>query len=851
MGPNDNFTTSRWRRNRSSANLLEQNLQPTLSAANMNSLRPSPALERKSSSRMSLFHLFSKPKVEKARGHIEVGLAVPMQPQEPPRPASPPKSALRSNSPPQAHQVHRMRSSQFLRPRSMRPPSIAQHPADDWEPPPLFQAYPQSIKYATVQACVYSPDVLMRTQSQRRQAELMRERMDSHRDLSTTLETPSEHRRLEKNHKRLDSILQFTPQLTNKIYVLNTSGHILQYAGEGPFDRLPERLLRLGKDSAAFASDLIPGKHWVLQILHTANEDGTAGEGPKHSLLHRLRIGAPARRDAPSFLLVMESAEEMESWMTTVRKEIENLGGKKASCESSRNSASIDETPEKTSIDRPYQRSPVKRGSSRLSTITPVDSPQQSQYSDSPRIVATDWESDGKEKTASIVDSASIRSPRPSLQRQSVEAPSTATSRDSHEQDQLDQLRQKSPYSYMSTAASVSGVNNHNTSRDSSPAPPSPIKEVSKPADTEPHRSETSLRSFHMHPGNNSTRRRSMQPLPVTNEDISASVQIARTPKRHSIYGPTSPTTREPRRKLEVGTPLSDPIILKSSLTAWSPATNVQPRAPAESQNALPARYMLRSSSAPPGNMLAAMSPPPLQPLPTPPTQRLQSTAIGNMSNTAAALPYPGERRISATPKPYLRPLPVRPQSQHSDASVVVPRRSSLASGNKPARLPLGVIVNRSVTEPARPSSTTSIQRQSSPSRPYQPAHQPAGQSLRRPTSVQIRSDPAPFLSSSRPNRVVSSAPSFVPGNRSISSTPSFVLGNRASDVPATPAAPLTKSPSIPVLRGHGQQLAPPKNLASRKSMPAMGLPPPAPPPNMPLPPPPPTTVGGARAVAV
>ncbi|OAG06168.1 uncharacterized protein CC84DRAFT_1092558 [Paraphaeosphaeria sporulosa] len=833
MGPNDNFTTSRWRRNRSNANLLEQNLQPMPSAANMNSLRPPPALERKNSSRMSLFNLFSKPKVEKARGHIEVGLAVPMQPQEPPRPASPPKSALRPNPPPQAQQVHRMRSSQFLRPKSMRPPSIARHPGDDWEPPPLFQAYPQAIKYATIQACVYSPDALMRTQSQRRQAEMMRERMDSHRDLSTTLETPSEHKKLEKTHKRLDSILHSTPQLTNKIYVLVTSGHILQYSGEGPFDRLPERVLRLGKDSAAFASDLIPGKHWVLQILHSANEDGTAGDGPKHSLLHRLRIGAPARRDASSFLLVMESAEEMESWMTIVRKEIENLGGKKASSESSRNSASIDESPENTSIERPYQRPPVKRGSSRLSTITPVDSPLQSQYSDSPRIVTSEWESGRKEKAASVVDSASIQSSRPSLQRQSVEASSIPTSRDSHEQIQLDQLRERSRYSYVSSATSVSGVNTRNTSRDPSPAPPSPIKEVSTPADAEPRRSETSLRSFHMHPGNNSTRRRSMQPLPVTNEDITASAQIARTPKRHSIYGPTSPTTSEPRRKLEVGTPLSDPIILNSSLRAWSPANNVQPRASAQSQNALPAPYMLRSSSAPPGNMLSALSPPPQQPLPTPPSQRPQSTSLGNMSNAAAALPYPGERRISATPKPYLRPLPVRPQSQNSDGSVVVPRRSSLASGNKPARLPLGVVVNRSVTEPARPSTTASpiTQRQSSPSRPYQPAQpQPAGQSLRRPTSVQIRSDPAPFLSSSRPNRVVSSAPSFVPGNRSISSTP----------------------PSIPVLRGHGQQLAPPKNLAPRRSMPAMGLPPPAPPPNMPLPPPPPTTtVGGARAVAV
>ncbi|KAF2451131.1 hypothetical protein P171DRAFT_348908 [Karstenula rhodostoma CBS 690.94] len=828
MAPNDSFTTSRWRRNRSNAN-LEQNLHPTSSAASMKSLKPPSVFERKNLSRMSLFNLFSRPKVEKARGHIEVGLAVPMQPQELPRPASPPKSALRQNPTPPPRQALRMRSSQFLRPRSMRPPSITQHPADDWQPPPLFQAYSQSVRYATVQACVYSPDALIRTQSQRQQAESMRERMDSHRDLATTLETGSEQRKLEKTHKRLDSILHSTPQLINKIYVLVTSGHILQYAGEGPFDRLPEKVLRLGKDSAAFASDLIPGKHWVLQILHSANEDGTAGESPKHSLLDRLRISAPARRDASSFLLVMESAEEMESWMMTVRKEIENLGGKKSSCESSRNSASIDESPEKTSIERPHQRPSVKRGSSRLTSITPVDSPLQSQYSDSPRIVTSNWENDRKETAASIVDSASSQSSPPSLQRQSVEAPSITTSRDSHEQIQLDQLVEGSRYSYVSTATSISGANTRNTSRDPSPAPPSPIKEIPNPADAEPRRSETSLRSFHMHPGNSSTRRRSMQPLPVTNEDISTSAQSTRAPKRHSIYGPTSPTASEPRRKLEVGTPLSDPIVFNSALPAFAFANNVQPRDPIQSQNTLPAQYMLRSSSAPPVNMLTAVSPPPQQPLPRPPIQGPQFSAIGTMTDAAATLPYPAGRRVSAMPKPYLRPLPVRPQSQNADGSVVVPRRPSLASGNKPARLPLGVVVNRSVTEPARPPSTLTSpgthSRQASHSRPYHPS-QPAGQSLRRPSSVQIRSDPAPFLSSSRPNRVISNAPSFVPGNRTISSTP----------------------PSIPVLRGHGQQLAPPKNLAPRRSMPTMGLPPPAPPPNMPLPPPPPITTPRALA---
>ncbi|KAK3201219.1 hypothetical protein GRF29_185g163083 [Pseudopithomyces chartarum] len=864
MAPNNTFSTSRWRRNRSNANLLDQNLEPVPAPAMAKSLRPEPTLERKSS-RMSLFNLFSRPKVEKARGHTEVGVAIPMQPQEPPRPPSPPKSSLRQNPPPPVQQVHRARSSQFLRPNSMRPPSVKRPPGDDWDPPPLFQAYPQSIKYATVQACVYSPDALLRTQSQKKQADSLRERMDSHRDLSATLEGAAEPRKLEKSHKRLDSILNTTPQLTNKIYILVTSGHVLQYAGDGPFDRLPEKVLRLGKDSAAFASDLIPGKHWVLQILQSANEDGTVSETPKHSLLTRLRHGGLARRDAASFLLVMESAEEMESWMTIVRREIDNLGGMKASIDSIRESSSIDESSERASGERSFQRQPPKRESSRLSMLRPIDSPLQSQYSDSPKIVASDWESVNKDKPLPAIDPASTQSPRPSMHRQSVEAPSIANSTSSQEQAHLDQIRDRSRFSFVSTAAtSVSGAGTRNPSRDASPAPTSPISEVTPPADVEPRRSETSLRSFHMHPGNSSTRRRSMQPLPVTNEDISVSAQSARTRKRHSIYGPTSPTASEPRRlesKLESGTPIS-------SLTSYTPAPRSTSsdrarmsaaRTSADApRNTSPPRTTTRSSSAPPTRITTTMAPPPLAPLPEPPTSRPQSTMLGSLSTAAAALPSPSHR-ISPTPKPFLRPLPVRPQPQANGSITIAPRRGSLAPANKPARLPLSVVINRSVTEPPRaPPTASPSSRQPSPARNFSSSPQGQAQPLRRPTNVQIRSDPAPFLSTRAP-RAVSSTPSFIAGPRGLSGSSSRATSPAPPAPPAvavTPAPALAKSPSIPVLRGHGQQLVVKKEVAARKSMPALavqggvgvGLPPMKPPPTMPLPA---TPMGVGRGVVV
>jgi hypothetical protein len=847
--PDDRPTTSRWRRNRASANLLEQVAQPALSAATPPATTSPPKLER-APSKMSLFNLFSRPKVEKARGHTEVGLAVPMGPPTPPpknSPVSPPKSALRLNPPPAVQQAHRSRSSQMLRPMSsIRTPNMKKDTAN-WEPPPLFQVYPQSILHAKIQACVYSPDALLRTHSQRKQYDLLRERIDSHRDLASTVESGAETKKLEKTHKRLasNSVMHpATPQLTDKVYALVTSGYVLQYSGDGSFDRLPEKILKLGKESAAFASDAIPGKHFVLQISQSAKEDGTVEPGPKSSLLSRLRLQSTmTRKTASSFLLVLDSAEEMKQWMTAVRKEIDSLGGMKFAEESIRESVSIDETPKQSQESAtPSHRYLVKRDPNRMSKAHPVDSPLQSQYSESPKVVTTEWTQPANERKMSSSDTASIQSSRHSISRPSIEVASIAT-RKSHEQMQLDHLRDKSRYSYVSTAAtSVSGPGTRNTSRNSSPAPNSPLKEEeSTPVDAEPLRSATSLRSFHMNPSSNTTnRRRSMhQPLPVTNEDTAfVADAVPTSPQRHTMYGPISPT-------LSLSSPtlgrLEQKIVVRAPATS-APTKEVDPKptstsqlAPLLCQPTKPQRYStlsplrsgMRSSSAPPIRH-GAISPPPRDPAPSP--SRPHST-IGSQPITGTLAP-PSSRRLSQGPKPFLRPFPVRPQAQHADGSLVVPRRLSSLG---PPTIPLGIVVNRSVTTPVKtPSSTpttTSIAPQANASRPM-----PASQQLRRPNSVQIRSDHAPFLSTSRPT----AAPA-----RAISSTPSFIPGKRASSTPHVRSAPPTSSP-----KEEAQHQAPQaRAVTPRRSMPVIGLPPPAPPPNMPLPPPPP--VAPPRSLAV
>lgn len=864
--PHESSSTSRWRFNRSTTTLPDANSHstPTRPSLPPSANLPAPKLER-SPSRMSLFSLFSRPKVEKARGHTEVGLAVPMRPQTPPKPAPPPpapKSALRQNPSPPAQQTIRARSSQMFRPMSMRP-ATPHKEFGAWDPPPLFQAFPQSIKHATVQACVFPPEVLMRTQSQRRQAELLRDRMDSTRDLSTIAENTSESKKLEKTHRRLisNSVLNPpVPELVNKIYVLVTAGYVLQYAGDGAFDRAPEKVLKLGKDSAAFACDLIPGKHWVLQVSSHAQDDGTIQPVPKNTLLSRLRSqNVTVKKAATSFLLVLESAEEMDAWMTSVRKEIDNLGGMKAKHDHARSSTSTDES--KRSTETISHRYLVQRDPNMPSAVVPVDSPLQSQYSGSPKIVTSDWETDRSVRTASIADSTSGQSSRRGNNRQSMETSSVASTPVSQHQMQLDQLRGRSRFSFMSNATTTSGPGTRNTSRDSSPVPQSPLKDDFSPAgEAEPLRSAMSLKSFHMNPSNNgpASRRRSMQPLPVTDEDFPPSIKTPAKRQRHSLYSPTSPTVPELGKPYVAGPMIATkgptttqtvsgadnaiPHIMTSARSMPLKAQAEDPDrlpngSPLQTREDSPVRFNTRSFSAPPRR--GTISPPPNEPAPIPPKSAQRQSIMGTLPaintqlptlNTTPSPVTRSQRRISATPKPFLRPFPVRPQGQHGNGSMIVPRRqSSLTPLSAPAPLPLGINVYRSVTSPSRTSSAAASVTTPTHSNTTLPSTGPqASPALRRPSSVQIRSDPAPFLSSSRPVRAISSTPSFVPGRR-------------ASNAAISAPKPLQPTLSIDTLRQQAlaqqtQSQALEKTVATRKSMSAIGLPPPAPPPNMPLP---------------
>lgn len=191
-----------------------------------------------------------------------------------------------------------------------------------FDPPPLFQSYPQSVKHARLSASTLSADAIIRMSNHKMDTSLRDE-------IAQTTDTGPGGKKTIIKHKRQKSGSISKGEWTQKIFVLVTSGYLLQYSGEGNFDRLPEKMIQLGKDSVAFASDVIPGKHWVLQVSQSMNADGVPTSDSR-SLLSRIAFrSADYRRNATSLLLVLDSAEEMDSWIAVLRKGIEALGGKK------------------------------------------------------------------------------------------------------------------------------------------------------------------------------------------------------------------------------------------------------------------------------------------------------------------------------------------------------------------------------------------------------------------------------------------------------------------------------------------------------------------------------------------
>ncbi|KAF7174300.1 hypothetical protein CNMCM5623_006861 [Aspergillus felis] len=230
-----------------------------------------------------------------------------------------------------------------------------------WKPPPLFQAYPQAIKHDCLWAPAMSADTILRIQATVKSNSSSND-VDPQGNQPPNEGASAERKKKEekeKKHMRTVSDTINKTEWTQKVYVLVTSGYILQYSASGKHDRLPEKMLQVGPRSVAFASDAIPGKRYVLQISQSAEDDGAAIVDTHRPLFSRLGFHRSySRRWTRAFLLVFCNAEEMSSWLLAVRAQIEARGGKKYISENLHDEVIEHQLRPKQSIRQMVQRDP-------------------------------------------------------------------------------------------------------------------------------------------------------------------------------------------------------------------------------------------------------------------------------------------------------------------------------------------------------------------------------------------------------------------------------------------------------------------------------------------------------------
>lgn len=192
-----------------------------------------------------------------------------------------------------------------------------------WDPPPLIQAYTQAKKHAVLDIPSSLTDFLFRG------GHAQRSSVSSATSSASNLDdcsSPTAAEESSMKHKREWSSTSIAA-LCQKQFILTRSGYVLQYSADGLNDRLPEKILELGPESVAFASDAIPGKHWVLQISHDGRLNQTGSQSSKNAWSKWSFRSTENKKLVKDLLLVCNDAQSLGSWLTAVRKEIEHLGG--------------------------------------------------------------------------------------------------------------------------------------------------------------------------------------------------------------------------------------------------------------------------------------------------------------------------------------------------------------------------------------------------------------------------------------------------------------------------------------------------------------------------------------------
>lgn len=720
---------------------------PLRTRASQPELRPRP-------SKMSLFSLFSKPKVEKLRGYAESGLDAPprafLHSAAPSRKGSVRRDGEAGTRPTTASKSYSARASRIMTRDLLAPqPPVPQVPADHrtFEPLPLFQVWPQAIRHGTFEASMIAPEIVLQKNRQRLAGSplsfggdgLLDDAASSHRvsgDPRATVMTAF----------RSGSVGLKSEDTSRKVFILVTSGYLLQYAEGGASDRMPEKVLKLGKNSAAFASDLIPGKHHVLQVSQTVDAQGGL-VNDRQSIFSKLSLRSHTpRRTASNFLIIMPGPKELGEWLTAIRQEIQQQGGKMTPSESPTEQRPRTGVPPKLDLQKtPSQshRYQVKRDPSKvLSVISPLGdtfqwfpSPLQSPVEE--KTTVTPAAAAGPQKTET--DSVHSRSRTPS------DSPSLASSTGrSVEQQQLEKLRDSTRISHTSTAATTATSPSRANSITSSP----PSDQARDVADGDPKSPYRSLSSYSL------AKRRSAVPIALKEvptlsspegllqnqrrimpNPIVESPQISPSAEVPPSYGKNLSMARSvpnlhaklDRHDSKVASPVSSSRERPESFLGDLPDTTawLNKTSPSHQRSSFSQQSPVRERSSP------------LQARPTNSRNPSLSFSLPLRVNTIDQT-----KRMSANAGEETDVLSPIPAVHVLNATVNAAERIAIDAAN---------VSTRNSSSDRRASTRLSLFPTPEPSTQQRPQSASANTTLRRPTSLQVRNpDQAAFLSSSR-----------------------------------------------------------------------------------------------------
>ncbi|KAI4723130.1 hypothetical protein E4T48_00384 [Aureobasidium sp. EXF-10727] len=289
---------------------------------------------RRLNPKSSLFSLFSRPRVERQKGFNESGYAVtpiiePGRATPSPDPIQRVPSLSSTNGPHALYprpstslSIHEDRRT-LARSRTTTSSDYVREQDETLNLPTLFDIYSDSSKVAIAQAIDESGQSRLTRPRKSNASHIIPAHF--HEERRGSVESiKGEHKSQSRSGR--NSLTQGPFQ--RKIFALSNDGIILQYPEKGGGERLPERALQLSPESVAFACDLVPGRPYVLQVDQKPTAIPEQHMAPSQtSLLTKigLKDNLP-RLGEHSILIILDTAEELTSWMNAVRKQILVLG---------------------------------------------------------------------------------------------------------------------------------------------------------------------------------------------------------------------------------------------------------------------------------------------------------------------------------------------------------------------------------------------------------------------------------------------------------------------------------------------------------------------------------------------